>query len=400
MPAVRHVLISGAGIAGPTLAHGLHRHGIAATVVERAPVIRSGGYAIDVRGAAVDVADRMGLLPDLRRARTGMNRVSVVNARGHRVTGFDAADLTPSGRSLEVLRGDLVTLLYRHTREHTEYVLGDRFTSLDQDDDGVRVRFEHGAPRTTDLVVGADGLHSGTRRLAFGPEERYRRFLHGYISFCDVPHHLGLADETLLYNTTRGLTALYHSPRKELAQALFGLSSAEDTGIDRASPEEQRRMLREHFSGAGWETDRLLDEMDRSDEFYFDAVAQIRMDRWSAGRVTLLGDAGYCPSPMTGQGTSLALVGAYVLARELARHDALAPALAAYEDRMRPFVRVNQDIADTGMSFLAPRTRFGITARNLLLRAAPALSALPGLGNRMSRAAEAIDLDAPSPASA
>lgn len=398
MTAVRNVLISGAGIAGPTLAHWLHHHGIGATVVERAPAPRTGGYAIDVRGTALDVAERMGALDGIRSSATEMSRATTVDARGRRRGGFEASALTTDGRSVELLRGDLVRLLHTPTTEYTEYLYGDSVTAIEQEGDGVRVAFERAAPRVFDLVVGADGLHSTTRGLAFGPEAPHRRFLDSYISIFTVPNHLGLDREAVLFNTPGRLVAMYHTPRAEGAKAMLALSVREENGVDRRPPEEQRRFLRRVFAGHGWEADRVLDAMEGAPDFYFDSVAQIRMDHWSAGRVTLLGDAGYCPSPLSGQGTALAMVGAHVLARELARHDGHGAALDAYEARMRPFVEANQQIAVRGRAFLLPRTRPALLARGVLLRLAPLLSSLASFDNRLSRASEALELDAPAPA--
>lgn len=398
MPAVHDVLISGAGVAGPALAHWLHHHGIRATVVERAPAPRSGGYAIDLRGVAIDVAERMGALDEIRRNLTEMGGAAFVDARGRRTAGLSLDDALDHGRALEILRGDLVRILHTPTTAHTEYLYDDTLTALEQDGDRVRATFRGAAPRTFDLVVGADGLHSTTRRLAFGPEERYARFLGAYISIFTIPDHLGLDREARLFNVPGKGSGMYRTPRAEGAKGIFLVRSPEATGIDRRPPAEQRAYLRAEFAGLGWENDRILDSMDGAEDFYFDSVTQIRMDTWSTGRVTLLGDAGYCPSPMSGQGTSLALVGAYVLARELARHDGAAAALAAYEARMRPYVDANQAIADAGMAVLAPRTRPGIAVRNALLRlGGPLFAVLGRFDKRLASASEALDLDAPAP---
>jgi 2-polyprenyl-6-methoxyphenol hydroxylase-like FAD-dependent oxidoreductase len=396
MAPVRHVLVAGAGIAGPALAHWLHHHGIAATVVERAHELRAGGYAIDVRGAALDVVERMGLLDGVRAAATQVDRIRFVDRRGRDRAVLSPDALSAPGRAEELPRGDLVRLILEPTLEHTEYLFGDRVTGLAQGPDGVRATFEHAAPRTFDLVVCADGLHSSTRALVLGPEAPLRRFLDGYISVYTVPDELATPREVALYNSPGRLTGISRTSPAGGARALLGLSLRLGSGVDRAGPAEQKRVLRAAFAGHGGPFDRVLAAMDDAPDFYFDSITQIRMDRWTADRVTVLGDAGYCPSPMSGQGTSLALVGAYVLAQELARHGDHAPALAAYEARMRPFVRANQDIADSGMAFLAPRTRLRIAARDTLVRATPVLSGLGRLSSRIARAAEAIDLDAPA----
>lgn len=396
MTAVRTVLISGASIAGPTLAHWLHRHGMQATVVEKASAPRPGGHAVDIRGAAVDVTERMGILGTIREHLTQISRANFVGPDGRTRADISNMDADHE-RSLEIVRGDLARILREATTADTEYLYGDTVTALEEGPDGVHVTFGHHAPRTFDLVVGADGLHSTTRALAFGPEEDVARYLGALISISTVPNHLGADREARLYNVPGLGCGLIHSPRFEGAKAIFLAHEKEPGGIDRAPEEEQKAYLRERFTGVGWESDRLLEGLAEAPDFYFDSVTQIHMDRWHRGRIVLLGDAGYAASPMSGQGTTLGMVGAYVLAEELARHTGPEPALEAYEARMRPYARANQDIADTGLGFLAPRTRLGLATRNAVLHLGPLLIQLSRLDTRVARAAEAIDLDAPAP---
>uniref|UniRef100_A0AAU3GXA7 FAD-dependent monooxygenase n=1 Tax=Streptomyces sp. NBC_01401 TaxID=2903854 RepID=A0AAU3GXA7_9ACTN len=343
---MRTVLISGGGIAGPALAYWLHHHGFAVTVVERGAGVRPGGQAIDVRGVALDVIERMGLLEPARRVRTRMRGMSVIDPDGKEIHRSTEATLS-SGRldspDIELLREDLVRLVYERTRADVEYLFGDTVTALDEDTTGVRVDFARAASRTFDLVIGADGLHSTVRRLVFGPEERFVHHLGSYLSVFTAENFLALEDwQVWLNDGGVGFGIMPVRDNTELRVA-FGFES----GPLARDAEALRRMITERLASLRWEGPRLAEAARDAPDFYCDAMAQIRMDRWSHGRVALLGDAAYCPSPLSGQGTSLSLVGAYVLADSLA---AQAPgdhtaAYARYEERMRDFVALNQALA-------------------------------------------------------
>ncbi|MFF2194667.1 FAD-dependent monooxygenase [Streptomyces sp. NPDC058157] len=342
------VLISGGGIAGPVLAHWLRRHGFAPTVVERAPGPRPGGQAVDVRGVALDVMERTGLLERARRVRTRMRGMSVLAPDGrevHRSTESTFSSGRLDGEDIELLREDLVRMVYEHTRADVEYVFGDGVTALEEHGTGVRVGFAHGAARTFDLVVGADGLHSTVRRLAFGPEAEFAHPLGSHLAVFGAENFLGLDDwQVWLQDGESGFGIMPVRDGAELRIA-FGFGSG-PLAEGPQDGEVLRRVVVERLAALRWEGARLAEAARTAPDFYCDAMAQIRMDRWSHGRVVLLGDAGYCPSPLSGQGTSLALAGAHVLAGSLARaggdHRA---AYAAYERRMRPFVALNQALA-------------------------------------------------------
>ncbi|MEU3604960.1 FAD-dependent monooxygenase [Streptomyces sp. NPDC035033] len=354
---MRTVLISGGGIAGPVLAHWLRRRGFAPTVVERAPGPRAGGQAVDVRGVALDVMERTGLLERARSVRTRMRGMSVLDPEGnevHRSTEATYSSGRLDGEDIEVLREDLVRMAYEHTRGDAEYLFGDSVTALEEDGTGVRVDFAHGPSRTFDLVVGADGLHSTVRRLAFGPEERFSHHLGSYLSVFGADNFLGLEDwQTWLQGDGVGFGIMPVRGNTELRIA-FGFESA-PLAPGLRSAEALRRTVVEKLGALRWEGARLAEAARKAPDFYCDAMAQIRMEEWSRGRVVLLGDAGHCPSPLSGQGTSLALVGAYVLAdclgRDAGDHRA---AYARYERRMRPFVDLNQALATENPGGPAP----------------------------------------------
>ncbi|GAA3020513.1 FAD-dependent monooxygenase [Streptosporangium longisporum] len=345
---MKTVLISGACVAGPALAYWLHRGGFTPTVVERAPAPRTGGQAVDIRGVALEVAERMGIGARVREARTRMRGMSVLDRDGNEL--FRSTEATFSsgrldGDDVELLREDLTLLLHERTRHDVEYVFDDSVTSLQEDEDGVRVTFERGPARTFDLVVGADGLHSNVRRLAFGAEERFLHHLGTYLAIYGTDNFLGLEDWQIWFREGDAGCGLYPVRGNTELRITLGFG-AEPFAIDHRDAEGLRRLVAERFEGLGWEVPAMIERMWPASDFYFDAMAQVRMERWSAGRVVLLGDAGYCASPLSGQGTSLALVGAYVLAAELgsAAGDHRA-AFARYEERMRPFVELNQALA-------------------------------------------------------
>ncbi|MFJ5549976.1 FAD-dependent monooxygenase [Streptomyces sp. NPDC093225] len=339
------VLVSGASVAGPALAYWLRRYGFAPTVVERADRLREGGYAVDFRGEALDVLDRMGLLEQVRALDTEMGDAQMVDAAGRPYATLPAAVFAGD---LEVMKGDLTRLLYEATRDDVEYVFGDSVAGLAEDEDGVLVTFEHGPARRFDLVVGADGLHSRTRALAFGPEERYVRHLGIWTAVFSLADHLGLAGTGRLYAAHGKAANMFGARTPGEARAAFHFA-ADDLEYDRHDRAAQQRLVAERFADEGWEVPRLLAEMERAEDFYFTSNAQVEMDHWAAGRVVLLGDAAYCAGPTSGRGTSQALIGAYVLAGELAAAGGdHAAAFAAYERGMRGYVAEHQALGREG----------------------------------------------------
>ncbi|MFD9726703.1 FAD-dependent monooxygenase [Streptomyces sp. NPDC059072] len=367
------VLISGSSVAGPALAYWLHRHGFNPTIVERAPALRDGGYAVDFRGEAhLSVLRGMGILDAVEAARTGTGSMSYVNSAG-KVQAKLPADLFAG--DVEILRGDLARILYDATVPFTEYVFGDSITSLDEDADGVAVTFERSAPRRFDLVIGADGLHSNTRRLAFGPEDRFVKHLGVHCAIFTTANHLGLDHTGHAYRTAGKLVAMYSARHNTEAKAVFYFASpALDLG--RREVTRQQAVLTEQFAGNGWESDRLLREMRYAPDFYFDSVGQVRMDSWSRGRVALVGDAASCPSSLSGMGSGLALVGAYVLAGELAAAGGdHRVAFGRYEEALRTYAEGCRKMGDGVAGLMVPGNRF---VAGLLNRYYKVMPYLPG----------------------
>ncbi|MFC4910669.1 FAD-dependent monooxygenase [Actinomadura gamaensis] len=344
------VLISGASIAGPTLAYWLDRYGFEVTVVERADGFRPGGQAIDVRGSALGVAERMGVLDEIRAHATDLRGMSLVDGDGNEL--HRAEDRTLSGGLLdspdvEILRDDLSDIIVKAAGDRIEYIFGDSATALEDGPDGVRVTFRNAAPRTFDLVVGADGVHSTTRRMLFGEDTGFTPLGSAGMAVWSMPNVLGMDRwQTGCFgrtDTTTGAMVMTVRGNTELrAYAMLGRRA----GAFPRDPAEQKRLVAERLADVGWEAPRMVEYMWDAPDFHFDTLAQIHLDRWSKGRVVLLGDAGYCGSPASGQGTSMAMVGAYVLAGELEQADGdHGKAFAAYETELRDWVKANQAFA-------------------------------------------------------
>jgi 2-polyprenyl-6-methoxyphenol hydroxylase-like FAD-dependent oxidoreductase len=400
------VLISGASIAGPSLAYWLNRCGFRPTVVEKASTVRPGGYPIDLRGIAVEVIDRMGLLSSVRAAHIATRRATCVDSLGRPTARMELAKLSGTGHDVELPRGQLASLLYEATKGAVEYLFDNSISSLEETEDGVRVTFHSGARRTFGLVVGADGLNSNVRGLTFGAEAQFHHYLGYYFIGFSVDNDFGLDSEVVMYNRPGRLAGLYAVRHQRRPNALLAFAVKER--IDRRlSALEQLELVERAFAGDGWEVPRLLAAMRTADDLFFDSVSQIRMSSWTKGRVALVGDAGYAPSFLSGQGSSLAVVGAYELAAALAAaggdHRVAFP---AYEQSMRPFALQNQQLALKSSGMMIPITKAGLWLRNRMLAIVPLLLPLlrrlnlaPDAG--LQRAANALTLAAlPAPLSA
>ncbi|WP_436739450.1 FAD-dependent monooxygenase [Streptomyces sp. BBFR102] len=361
-------LISGASIAGPVLAFWLNRCGYEVTVVEKAGALRSGGYPIDVRGTALEVVRRMGILPRLREAHIDLRRITFLEGDGSEVASLHPHSVTGgvAERDLEVRRGDLTEALYTVVRDDVEFVFNDLVDTLDQSGHGVDVTFRGGGRRTFDLVFGADGMHSRTREMLFGPEEQFHHYLGYCFAVFTMRNTLGLSHETVMWNSPGRAAALYAVGGDEV-HAFLNFAQQQPPFDAFPDPRAQRDLVATVFADAGWQVPGMLAALRDADDVFFDAVGQIRMPRWSHGRVALVGDAAWAPSFLTGQGTSLALVGAYMLAASLA-DGGHAASFAAYEHSTRGFVTMNQDLVGKGGATLFPLTPQALAERNDRLR--------------------------------
>lgn len=374
------VLISGASIAGPALAYWLDRYGFAVTVVEKARDVRPGGQAVDFKGATHrTVLARMGILDAVERAQTARGGDgTMVDADGRRIGTCPAAF---SAGEIEIARGDLVRLLHERTAATCEYLFGDSITALVETTDGVDVTFERAPARTFDLVVGADGIHSNVRRLAFGPEADYVHHLGHYYALADIGGEITHADE--MYNEPGRMVAT-GGPK---APVFFVFASA-PLDYDRDDIEQQKNLLREAYRGCAWKTRHLLAELPNTKEFHLDAISRVTIDHYSRGRVVLLGDAAY-GNTLGGFGTGLAVVGAYVLAGELhwARGDHTT-AYRQYEATFHRYAKVSRTVNSGPL--LAPATRLGIRTRNAMFSVVPLFA---GVMTMMDRFANTIALE-------
>ncbi|GGU54875.1 FAD-dependent oxidoreductase [Streptomyces albospinus] len=407
------MLISGASVAGPALAYWLARYGYRPTVIELAPALRGGGFAVDFRGSAhLTVLERMGVLDKIKQRRTGGSPMTFIDDQGRQLAAMPAEF---AAGEVEILRSELSRILYAHSRPTPEgatgdpgapeatskpdtsatsgttaYLFGDSIRSLTETADGVHVTFERGAPRTFDLVIGADGLHSTVRRLAFGPEEEFVSHLGYYVAGWDLPPGAApdLAARPVGYGEPGRLATVGRVPRRAgepgYRGETFCVFASEGLSYDRRDPRSQKEAILQAYKGAGWRTPELIETVRDADELYFDAISRVDVPSWSTGRIALLGDAAY-GATVGGMGTGSAIVGAYVLAGELAAANGdHRQAFTRYEQKLRPYVTQCQEGGRGTGEFLAPATQEAMDARNAVLNDPAALTAMLGQAHEIS----------------
>lgn len=369
------ILISGAGIAGPTLAYWLSHYGMTPTLVEKSPQLRTGGYVIDFWGAGYDIAEKMGLLPELKEKGYMVKEVRVLDKTGKKAAGFSVSAFSQvtGGRFTSIPRGDLAAAIYGKIEGKVETLFGDSLVGIEQTEKGVLATLEKGGKREFDLVIGADGLHSNVRELVFGPQNHYEKYLGYQVAAFETEGYAQRDELVYVMFTEVGKMVGRFTLRGNRTLFLFILT---DDGIQKIAEHDlasQKAYLRQRFGNSGWECGAILDALDAGGSLYFDRVSQIRMNPneglWSRGRVALLGDAAFCVSFLAGQGSALAMTSAYILAGELYRSGGdYSSAFARYQNLLGPFVAGKQKAAIRFGGAFTPKTKMGLFFRNQVMK--------------------------------
>ncbi|OIW29325.1 FAD/NAD(P)-binding domain-containing protein [Coniochaeta ligniaria NRRL 30616] len=405
------VLISGAGIAGNALAFWLAKLGHDVTVIERFPSLRATGLQLDLRGHGIDVMKRMGLEQAFRSKSAPENGVQMVDSSGRRRAYFPA---NKSGKGLqafttdyEIMRGDLCRLIYDATRDRAKYIFGTAIESFEEKDSSVEVWFTDGKTDRFDILVGADGQGSRTRRMMLGPDtpDAFFPFNGVYIGYFTIPRPIKEGEEYIATSYMapgkRGIMIRRQNPNEIQAYLMCKTESERLKAARRGDVKEEKEAMAEIFQGAGWQTEDILQSLKADNDFYCERLGLVKLESWSHGRVVLVGDAAYCPSAATGMGTTSSMVGAYILAGEIARccgradgkgaergadnKDGITAALKAYEQKFQPFMKQVQEgiLEDAGFNML-PSTSFGIAILNFLMGVVSLLR-LNVIGERLLR---------------
>jgi len=366
----KNILISGAGIAGTTLAWWLKKFGFNPTLIEIAPALREGGYAIDFMGAGYDVAEKMGIIPALKEVDINFSKLVFVDSNNKEKGSMNYQKIKNflNGRAFTLLRSDLAKMIYQSLDKDVEIIFGDTITNIAQNENEVSVTFQSGTTRNFDLLVGADGLHSKVRSLVFGNETQFEKYF-GYYTSSYTIDDFSLGNHTFsMYNVPYKQVAVYSNSGNKTT-TFFIFTSPEKLSYPYHDIGKQKQILKTEFENSGWMCPQLLSGIDSTTDFYFDSISQIKMDSWYKGRITLVGDAGYCPSLLSGKGSTLAMVGAYILAGELKQANGdYKAAFKQYEVIFKPFMDKKQKAAQFFAKSFVPKSNFGIWLRNVTFK--------------------------------
>ena len=366
----KNILISGAGIAGTTLAYWLKKFGFYPTLIEVAPKLREGGYTIDFMGAGYDVAEKMGIIPALKKADINFSKLVFVDKNNKEKGSMNYQKIKTflNNRAFTLLRSDLAKVIYDSLDEEIEVIFGDTISKIEQDEEKVIITFQSGSTRTFDLLIGADGLHSNVRNLAFGDETKFERYFGYYTSSFTIDNFSIGKSAFSMYNVPYKQVAIYSNTKKETI-AFFVFTSPQKLSYQHHDIAKQKQILKTEFMNSGWRCRDLLAEIDATTDFYFDSISQIKMENWSSERITLIGDACYCPSLLSGKGSTLAMVGAYILAGELKQANGnYKKAFEQYETIFKPFMGKKQKAAKAFAKSFVPKSNFGIWLRNKVFK--------------------------------
>lgn len=366
----KNILISGAGIAGTALAFWLKKFGFNPAIIEVSPELREGGYAIDFMGAGFDVAEKMGMIPALEKEDMDISKVGFVDKNNKEKGSMNYRKIKKlmNNRAFTLLRSDLAKIIYKSLHGEVEIIFADTIDKIEQDEDKVNVTFLSGKNRSFDLLVGADGLHSNVRNLVFGSEAQFEKYFGYYTSSFTLENYPSQGRAFSMFNVPGKQAAVYSYSTSRTA-AFFVFTSPEKLKYDHHDVEKQKQILKNEFMSIGWKCPDILAKIDSSSDFYFDSVSQIKMDNWSKGRITLVGDACDCPSLLSGKGSTLAMVGAYILAGELKLAKGnYKTAFTQYENIFKPFINKKQKSAQGFAKSFIPKSNFGIWVRNQAMK--------------------------------
>jgi 2-polyprenyl-6-methoxyphenol hydroxylase-like FAD-dependent oxidoreductase len=366
----KNILISGAGIAGVSLAFWLKKFGFHPTIIEISPQLRTGGYAIDFMGAGYDVAEKMGILPALEQVDLDISKLVFVDEHNEEKGSMNYQKIKKlmHNRALTLLRSDLARVIYNSLDPDIEMIFGDTIENMEQDEEQVIVTARSGLKRSFDLVIGADGLHSPVRKLIFGNETQFEKYYGYYTSSFTIANFSYTDLAFSMYNVPHKQVAVY-SYADDKTAAFFVFTSAEKLSYEHHDIEKQKQILKAEFINSGWKCPELLSKMEDTSDFYFDSISQIKMENWSKDRIALVGDACYCPSLLSGKGSTLAMVGAYILAGELKQAEGhYKTAFECYQNIFKPFIVKKQKAAQIFAKSFVPKTNFGIWFRNLMFK--------------------------------
>lgn len=364
-----NILISGAGIAGTTLAFWLQKFGFNPTIIEISPKLREGGYAIDFMGAGYDVAEKMGIANELKKVDIDFSKLKLVDKDNNDKGSMNYQKIKNflNGRALTLLRSGLANTIFSSLDKGIEVIFGNTIGQIEQNEKEVVVHFKNGNSRKFDLVIGADGLHSVVRKLVFGNENQFEKYL-GFYTSSYTMNGFSIGNNAFsMYNFPCRQVAIYSNNNQTTTFFIF--CSTEKLDYAHHDIDRQKQLLRQEFENGGWKCPQLLSALDTTTDFYFDSVSQIKMDSWSKGRISLVGDACGCPSLLSGKGSTLAMVGAYILAGELKQANGnYQQAFEQYENLFKPFMEKKQKSARAFAKSFVPKSYFGIWLRNLAFK--------------------------------